>query len=334
MIPEIPIRASMLPKLAQCAKYESSSNAGPAAARGTAMDTAFRMLIQDGTEPQGSSEDVEAIKWAADESWKLADGSALLAAESDLRVESLGVTGTADLCCPDRMWSADLKTGQIRGYYEQMALYALGFMDRYFCDTWTTYLLFCDQRHVTTHQWTREHAEQVVRDIVSTVKDSLTVATPCDYCDWCSLRWTCQTRLAPLSMLLMGAPDKLDLATIKSCPADLGALMDLTYEIAKDDGLHDELRSAATEHCVAGRAVPGWKLSPGRETSSVKVDQILQTRLLQDAGPALLQQFNSISGAKFTAVWQQTYGTMPPEGMIQTNHGSAFVSKASRKKSK
>ena len=55
--------------------------------------------------------------------------------------------------------SADLKTGQLRNYREQMAAYALGFMDATFRTEWTAHLLFCDQRQLVTHRFTYEEAK-------------------------------------------------------------------------------------------------------------------------------------------------------------------------------
>ena len=342
-IPTVPLRPSALPKLAECPRYQSSEVAGAAADRGTAMDSAFRSILNGsfvGWAPDANREDCAAVEWAVQTFRLFAGNAAVQADEKDLRVEMLGMDGTADGACPEKLFSVDLKSGQVRNYHEQMAAYAVGFMEREFCDEWTTHLLFCDERQIVTAKWTLESATAVVRSVVTAVKDPESKPTPCDYCGWCAARWTCQARLEPLSMLLTGAPDKLDLNTIKSCPADLGRLMEITYQIAKDDGLHDELKSAACEHLTGGVAVPGWQLQNGRKTETVAAMCLAENygkkNLLRDAGTArVTAELGNVTATKFSKLWTETYGAEPiPEGVIQTNHGAAFVAKSRKKATK
>lgn len=341
-IPTVPLRPSALPKLAECPRYESSAVAGKAADRGTAMDAAFRAILTGthvGWSPEANREDCAAVEWAVSMFRTLAGNAPIQADEKDLKVEMLGMDGTADGACPEKLFSVDLKSGQLRSYHEQMAAYAVGFMEREFCDEWTTHLLFCDERKLVSVAWTMASATAAVRAVTTSVKDPMSKATPCDYCGWCALRWTCQARLEPLSILLTGAPDKLDLNAIKACPADLSRLMDITYQIAMDDGLHDELRKAACEHLTGGVAVPGWKLQNGRKSESVPAMCLAENygprNLLRDAGTAKVTvELGNITASKFSKLWADTYGTEAlPEGIIRTNHGAAFVAK-SRKKTK
>lgn len=334
------LRPSALPKLAECPRYQSEADAGAAADRGTQMDSAFRAILLGthvGWVPDVNREDAAAVEWAVMSARLFAGNSLLLAAEADLAVKVMGMTGTADCACPDKQWSGDLKSGQIRNYLEQQAAYALGFMDREFCDEWTVHLFFCDERQIVTHHFTRESAESAIRPVIAEAKDPLAMPRTCEYCGWCALRWSCAARLEPLSMLLTGAPDNLDLTAIKDCPADLGRLMEITYEIAKDDGLHDVLKRAAAEHLERQIDVPGWKLQAGRETKTLPSARILtdqgRRNLLRDAGTAkLIEVLGNISAKKSAELWLATYSEPMPDDFIQTNHGSAFVAKAGRKK--
>lgn len=340
-IPSIPLRPSSLPKLAECPRYESEPMAGPAADRGTAMDAAFRAILNGSHVaflPDTNAEDIAAIEWAVGSFRLLAGNAAVTAAESELRVQTPAGPGTADGACPEKLFSVDLKSGQVRDYEAQMAAYALGFMEREFCEEWTTHLLFCDERKIVSQKWTQETAWDVVNPIIAMVKDPEAMPSPCDYCGWCSKRWTCQTRLEPLSMLLTGAPDKLDLVRIKADPADLGRLLDITHQIAKDDGLHEELKSAALAHLLAQKAVPGWSLQKGRKTETVPALMLAENfgpkNLLRDAGSAkVMQAIGNVTGSKFKGLWSEVYGpeTALPEGVIQTNHGAAFVAKSKKK---
>lgn len=340
-IPSIPLRPSSLPKLAECPRYESEPVAGAAADRGTAMDSAFRAIL-DGSHvgflPDTNPEDIAAIRWAVDAFKILAGNAPIQSSEKDLKVEMLGMTGTADGACPEKLFSVDIKSGQVRDYEAQMAAYALGFMEREFCENWTTHLLFCDERRIVSMSWTQESAWDVVNPIIALAKDPQATPTPCDYCGWCAKRWICATRLEPLSILLTGAPDKLDLVSIKAHPADLGRLLDITHAIAKDEGLHDELRAAALAHLLAQKTVPGWTLANGRKTESVPALMLAENfgpkNLLRDAGSAkVMQALGNVTGSKFKTLWAEVYpGSTPPEGVIQTNHGAAFVAKSKAKK--
>ena len=179
------LRPSMLPKLALCGHYRPEADAGEAAARGTKLDEVFRALIQmKNVNLSGlTDEEVEALRWAVSTAKALSGGHELEASEDALRVEALGLNGTADLLCEDAGWSADLKTGQKRNYVEQQAAYALGFMDRLFADEWTVYLLFCDQREVVTLRFTRESAEAAMRSALAIIRRAWASSATIPACD-------------------------------------------------------------------------------------------------------------------------------------------------------
>ena len=88
----------------------------------------------------------------------------IITAEDRCKIECLGLTGTADAWLPELGMSADLKSGQLRNYREQMAAYALGFMDATFRTEWTAHLLFCDQRQLVTHRFTYDEAKALVTE--------------------------------------------------------------------------------------------------------------------------------------------------------------------------
>jgi hypothetical protein len=333
------MRPSALPKLAECPRYESSGGSSDAANRGTALDAAFRNILTGtavGWSPDANKEDVASIEWAVNTARLLAGTKPILADEDDLRIECLGMTGTADAACPDAGWSADLKTGQVRNYLEQQAAYALGFMDKYFESEWTVHLLFSDERRVVTHTFTLESAEVIVREVMARVNDEHAQATPCDYCSWCAKRFTCETRLLPLSTLLTGAPDKLDINAIKADSAKLGEILAITKDIGD---LHDELKSAAVETMVKGEQVPGWRLQKGRETKTVPALQLAANlkgkNLLEAAGSQrVLSELGNLSADKFGKLWTETFSEPMPESIIQTNHGSPFAVRQKQTKNK
>ncbi|CAB4186588.1 hypothetical protein UFOVP1329_40 [uncultured Caudovirales phage] len=306
------------------------------------MDVIFRGVLGGGTIPDGTdAAEGDAILWAAKMVRLLANGDAVQSAESDLEVRMLGMKGTADFAIPSQRVSGDLKSGQIRNYDEQQAAYAIGFMEREFVDEWTTHLLFCDEEVVVTRQWTLASATALIKPIVLKVKTPDALATQNEYCSWCRHRWTCKANTEPLSLLLTGAPDRLNIELIKSDPEKLGALMNLTHAIAKDDGLHDELRKAGLATLIAGTPITGWSMTKGRTSESTSAGYLGENfgnkNLIRDAGTAkVLTVLGSITGKKFRELWAATYGetSTVPEGIIKENHGSAFIAKSKAKAKK
>lgn len=325
-------RPSLLPKLAQCPRYESTEFAGAAADRGTAMDSAFRAILSGahvGWTPEADPDDIAAVKWAVDTSRVLAGGSPLEAREEFLRADSgIAAEGTADLLCADRLWSADLKSGQVRDYEAQQAAYALGFMDQYFVDSWTVYLLFCDERQVVKHEFSRDGASGLTRSIVAAFNDPFAAPTPCDYCDWCAKRWKCPQKLEAVAWFLGIDPANIDLTTYATDPLKVGPLLDLTHAISKDDGVHDMLRAGALGLILGGELVPGWRAQAGRVTSTVEPAKLTELGI---PIPASLLPKLSLSRAESICA---AGGRELPADIIETNHGQAFLAKTKATKPK
>jgi hypothetical protein len=191
-----PVRPSSLPKLKLCGHYEGDPVSGPAAERGTRLDTAFRALIA-GVEPEVGlgGEERAALDWAVDSARILAGGLPLVSDEESLkvRVDLIDNGGTCDLACLDAHWHGDLKSGQLSDYESQMAAYSLGWMDKTGRDEWRCYLFYLDQRYIHTYYFRREEAEDVVREAQALrLSDAPPLANK--YCGWCVHRWDCPAR--------------------------------------------------------------------------------------------------------------------------------------------
>jgi hypothetical protein len=136
------ISPSSLPKLAECALFEGAGGTSAAAERGTAIDLAIRNCISaehdvaimgedaDAIAVTFLGEDADAIAYGAEELTRLAKGSFVETREEYLAmaVPGLSKLGTADAVCKAEKWVADIKTGQVRNYREQLAAYALACM--------------------------------------------------------------------------------------------------------------------------------------------------------------------------------------------------------------
>lgn len=218
------LRPSILPKLAQCGHFRSDLISGEAAARGTAMDVAFRALINGDSGPLFELEDndqVDGVKWAADTCKMLASEMQLSVSEDELKLDIAGFDngGTMDIACWPGQWSGDLKSGQIYDYRSQMAAYALGCMDREFLEEWTTYILYCDQRVVETLRWTYESANEAIHDALALYHGGVPPQVN-NYCTWCANRWTCEARREELGnkaeFLLVETDPKVGLQSVPS----------------------------------------------------------------------------------------------------------------------
>lgn len=266
------IRHSALPKLAQCACYESNPVAGPAAERGTRLDAAFRaLLMAQPVAVQLSTQELESVAWAVAKVRELADGAPIEADEAKLKVVTPGMThvGTEDARAAVRLKSFDLKSGSLRSYLEQAAAYSLGNMDRDFAQEWTTYMVFCDQREVVEYHFTDERAEEIVNGVLAAVNDPAKVPTPCDYCSWCRKADTCVARTAPVADTL--AVVESPAVSLEAMKAELVAnperLGKFLQAAAMFEDFVDEVKTAAKEQMATGIVVPGWKLQEeaGRE---------------------------------------------------------------------
>jgi hypothetical protein len=294
------IRHSALPKLAQCPCYESNPVAGPAAERGTKMDAAFRAFLM-GKPVTGdlTTEELEAVMWAVDTARDIADGAEIEADEVNLKVNTPGLDhiGTEDARCESEAISFDLKTGQIRSYYEQAAAYALGNMERTFEENWTFVLLFCDQREFTRLEFNHAQASAVVADVVASASDPNRKPTSCDYCSWCRKADTCVARTAPVvETLAVVEEPEMSLEALKSeivsDPARLGLFL---QKAAQFVDFYDEVKTAAKVDMEAGVNVPGWKLQ--KQAGNEYFDRLSIVRAAV-AGKSGLDELVDLCGGK------------------------------------
>jgi hypothetical protein len=321
------IRHSSLPKLALCGQYEGSPGSSPAAERGTMLDRVFRDAWTNGELPRDlCDEDTAAINWALGQCIQLGGGAdGLVTADADCRVTTAGLehTGTVDGVATRANWSMDLKSGQIYDYQGQMAAYALGLMQMRFEQTWTTHLLFCDQRQVVTHNWTYKSASNLVRGILSNVG---TGPRENDYCGWCAKSLTCPARVASKDAALVTvaglAPTVQDegFLAVLNDPVQLGKFLTACSTL---EDFRDAAKAKARELLESDVRVHGWRLQKPRASEYVEAEDVARAveEGLIGAGDAIRAQ-GSMSAKRAEVVWSAA-GAVLPDEIVQRKVGQA-----------
>lgn len=312
------IRPSSLPKLAACPCYESTpGESSPAAQRGTRLDEVFRAVMQGAELPALDAEDAAAVVWATDTLKQLADGAHAITTDELCKVTlPNGMTGTCDAVVPGKWFHADLKSGLVRNYREQMAAYALGLMDQYFIDNWTAHLLFCDAQKVISHEFTYAEAEAIVNGIVATVSDPEKKPSVCEYCSWCAKVETCAPRMAALDSSL--ATTEQSFAAVLADPVRLGEFLANCKVFEK---FWDSAKEKARETLEAGGEVPGWRLQKGRISKYIPVEtQIQFVEYSAISTEKLLEAHGAMSEKKFRDLWPKD---LPfPEAAVESKQSS------------
>ena len=320
------IRHSSLPKLALCGQYEGAPGTSPAAERGTKLDAAFRHAWTHGEFPNWDlpEEDADAIRWTISRCLELngvRDG--LTTAEHACRVQTAGIehTGTVDGVATKANWSMDLKSGQIYDYQGQMAAYALGLMQMRFEQSWTTHLMFCDQRQVVTHHWTYKSALSMVRGILANVG---TGPRENDYCGWCAKSLTCPARVKAKDQALVTvaglAPTVQDegFLALLNDPVQLGKFLAACSTL---DDFRDAAKAKARELLEAGQPVHGWRLQKARVNEFVEAKVIAGAVASGCIGAVdAIEAAGSLSAKKAQALFSEA-GLTLPDDMISRKIG-------------
>lgn len=262
------IRASSLPKLAECPVFVGGDGYSEAAERGNRIDGDIRdVIVGKPVDPSKNEDERAATTWGVQTLLDLAGGSPIETREEYLQMDVPGLSrpGTADALCVHKKWLADIKSGQIRGYREQMAAYALSCMDAHWESAWTAHVVYVDQRVVRSYEFTREQAERIVQNVVGAATSPLARPTPCQYCDWCANKDRCVALVHQSKMALadLDATNGDTLTIIRdrllADPARHADFVARFKWFAKEFG--EPLTDALKERLTAGEEVPGWKLT-------------------------------------------------------------------------
>lgn len=261
------ISPSTLPKLAECALFEGASGTSAAAERGTAVDLAIRNLISAEHDVAIVGEDAGAITYGVEELKRLAKRSFVETREEYLAmaVPGLSKLGTADAVCKEQKWVADIKTGQVRNYREQLAAYALACMEDNFDTSWTAHVIYVDQKMIRSYDFSYEEAKQITQRTIDRATSADAKPTPSEYCSWCKHFNNCHAivRQAESAIALIPEATGNSIEAIKdrilATPESLGSFI-REWKLAEKE-IAEPLLGHLKTRLENGDEVAGWKLT-------------------------------------------------------------------------
>ena len=261
------ISPSTLPKLAECALFEGASGTSTAAERGTAVDVAIRNLISAEHDVAIVGEDAGAIAYGVEELTRLAKGSFVETREEYLAmaVPGLSKLGTADAVCKEQKWVADIKTGQVRDYRNQLMAYSLACMEDNFETSWTAHVIYVDQSMIRSYDFTYEEAKQGTQRVIDRATSAEAKPTPSEYCSWCKHYNNCHAivRQAENAIALIPEATGNSIEAIKdrilSTPESLGSFI-REWKLAEKE-IAEPLLGHLKTRLESGDEVAGWKLT-------------------------------------------------------------------------
>lgn len=329
------LRPSLLPKLAQCSCFVSSPDAGEAAERGTRMDAAFRGLLMGVDEFKACQhlqpDEKESVLWAVKTVRMLCSGEEVIAEKKRCMFPQWHprVTGgEADCLCPALGKLFDLKSGQIRNYWEQQASYAKSLMEREFLDEVTCHLLFCDQQQIVTRKFTYQEAISIVNGAVDSV-DRGDGPNLCEYCGWCAAQDTCPLRnQAAHEMLSLADAGTLE-ASFAEIAENPSRLAEFVTKAAVLESYVKKGKEKILDYLNNGTEVPGFKRVSRKGTDTVAPEDV--AKYANWIGiPKLLKAYGSLKADVFRALFAEALPEQKfPEEVVKTGAGSSYVKKIS-----
>ncbi len=329
------LRPSLLPKLAQCPCFVSAPDEWEAARRGTRMDTAFRSLLMGVDEFKAcqhlQADEKDAVLWAAGTVRMLCAREEVIADNRRCAFPQWHprVTGgEADCLCPSLGKLFDLKSGQIRNYWEQQAAYARAFMEREFLDEITCHLLFCDQKQIVTRKFTYQEALDIVNGVVDAV-DSGGGPRLCDYCGWCAAQDTCPLRnRAAREMLSLADAGTLE-ASFAEIAENPSRLAEFVTKAAVLESYVKKGKERILDYLNNGTDVPGFRRVSRKGTDTVAPEDVAKYATWIGV-PKLLKSYGPLKADVFRALFAEALPEQQfPEELVRTGAGSSYVKKVS-----
>ena len=320
------ISPSTLPKLAECALFEGASGTSAAAERGTAVDLAIRNLIAGNElEPVAAvvGFDFSPIAYGVEELKRLAKGSFIETREEYLAmaVPGLSKLGTADAVCKEQKWVADIKTGQVRNYREQLAAYSLACMEDNFDTSWTAHVIYVDQKLIRSYDFSYEEAQQITKRTIDRATSAEAKPTPCEYCSWCKHFNNCHAIVRQAESAIALIPD-INGNSIDAIRQRILATAESMGAFAKEWKLAEkEIAEPVLGHLKTrlenGDEVPGWKLTSMSGRKFVETEAIAKASQNITKETLLLAMGGKLSEKSYLELCANN-GVEPDQTAVQT----------------
>lgn len=321
------ISPSSLPKLAECALFSSAPGASAAAERGTLLDKALRELFMDDptTFDLLTAEDKKAVEWGVNELRVLSGGYHVETREEHLGMEVPGLSrpGTADAVCVRAKWVADVKTGQVRNYRQQLAAYALACMQEHFADSWTAHVVYIDQRLRRTYDFTRDQAEATVSNLIAEASSRTAEPTPNEFCGWCANFNGCRAivRQSSEALALVKGDRALDEIRAEIAADPLALSVFAANWKAAENHLAEPLLNLLRHRLMDGEEIPGWKLTKPTTRRYVEPADILPVIKQMTPEHVFFAMGGKISADNFVEA-ATSLGIESPEQLVKSAPGT------------
>ena len=193
-------------------------------------------------------------------------------------------------------------------------------MEKYFAETWTTWLLFCDLRRLYHYTFTYVRARRLVLE----VRVQYEAGTPPafnPYCGWCANAGECPVLInrADHALELIEKPN-FDLTSLLADPQRLGAFLTACRAV---ESYQQQANDRAKQYLLAKTDVPDWSLvtrSPGNYVEAAAVEQLVD-RL---GAPRVLQEYGHLSFAKYEKLCTEA-GLSPDSAAIKQGAGAVYL---------
>lgn len=236
---------SSAPALLSCAYYERTEEDSENAKRGRELHAEFEKALKEDNpdllENEGLSWAYEQIIYIKGEHFnnKILELGHNYFIEEKLIVEDEYMNevtfGTADLLIENVL--IDLKTGfKERDYSTQMALYALGAMQRFMYEEIKVYLLYSELKVVESFTITRKDAEEVLALLlkIKTEKERF-CKKKSEYCSWCKHFVTCEEANVDIKGVIKEYTGEVVNyhSSQLTCPKEMGRLLTISRDFMK-----------------------------------------------------------------------------------------------------
>jgi hypothetical protein len=271
---------------AACTKFKSEGETTPIMQRGSDMHEELAKVLEGKDELAFSSLDAgeqDEVSWAA--GYILSQ----IALKGDLPVkveEKVSYSdesfrelfyGTLDCSCGNALF--DLKTGEERSYWHQMAAYGLALMESEGYSEIEVHLVFSRYKRTHTYIITKDEATMVIKELLVRLEDPNSPPIPNAYCGWCDEQTSCPAiadRVIEISKEEDWRLESYNLEELKYNPD----------ELAKAIALANQMKSWAftiLDFAKTFEEIPGyeWRHVQGRR----KIDNTEEaTKLLAELG--------------------------------------------------